>query len=277
MGRGYMDRGGVRSMGHDCLEALSTGDNLGRRLRVSVCVTLLLFSLPSLAVQTPPVLGESGLRDRAVADSIPNISGVWQVRGFERRTSPMDGSETPWLPWTREAFEKRAAAEKAGTPLYDPTAACLPSGMPRIIAAPYPVEIVQTPQHTVFLYEAQHLFRIVQMNAEHPAKVEPSYMGHAVGYWEGDTLVIDTIGLVDNTQIDEAGTQHSGALHVVERIRQVGESLEIIFTIDDPKAFSKSWTARREWRWRPEIRMLEYVCEENNRNAPDETGVLRNF
>jgi hypothetical protein len=239
--------------------------------------TLLFLSLPSLAVQEPPQLGDPGLRDARVPDSVPNISGVWQVRGFDRMTRPIDGSDPPWQPWNKEMFDKRAAAEKAGTPLYDPTAACLPSGMPRIIAAPYPVEIIQTPTETVMLMEVQHLFRIIHMNAEHPKNIEPSFMGHSVGHWEGDTLVVDTIGMVDTTQIDEAGSMHSKDIRVVERIRRVDDTLEILFTIDDPKAFTKPWTAKRVWRWRPDVRFLEYVCEENNRNAPDENGVLRNF
>lgn len=246
-------------------------------MRALAGTTILVLSLPSLAVETPPVSGEPGLRDAKTAATVPNISGVWQVRGFDRRTRPADGSETPWLPWVQKTFMDRDAAEKAGKPMFDPTAACLPSGMPRLIASPYPVEIVQTPDQTVFLYEAQHLFRVVHMNAEHPKKVAPSFMGHAVGKWEGDTLVIDTVGLVNTTQIDEAGTMHSDALHVVERIRRGEKGLDIEFTIDDPKAFTKPWTAKRTWLWRPDVRLLEYVCEENNRNAPDASGVLRNF
>ena len=213
----------------------------------------------------------------ASAADVPDISGVWQPQGFERMIKPIDAAEPPWLPWNKEQFEKRVAAEKVGRLLYDPTAACLPSGIPRIIAAPYPVEIVQTADKTVFLYEVQHLFRVVKMNAEHPRNVQPSYMGDAVGHWEGDTLVIDTVGLVENTLIDEAGSHHSGALHVVERIRKVRDTLEILFTLEDPQAFSRPWTARRVWRWRPDVRFLEYICEENNRNAPDEDGMLKNF
>ena len=259
------------------LKSSDAGAKMRRHMRMLVGTTILVLSLPSHAAEAPPTLGEPGLRDAKMPDSVPNISGVWQVRGFDRRTKPADGSETPWQPWAQKIFEERAAAEKAGKPMFDPTAACLPSGMPRLIASPYPVEIVQTPDKTVFLYEAQHLFRVVHMNAEHPRKVEPSFMGHAVGKWDGDTLVIDTVGLVKTTQIDEGGTMHSDALHVVERIRRVDKGLEILFTIDDPKAFTKSWTAKRTWIWRPDVRLLEYVCEENNRNAPDDTGTLRNF
>lgn len=217
-----------------------------------------------------------GSRDVRVAASVPDISGVWFTRGYDRRIRPMDGSETPWQPWSKAEFDRRADAEKAGAPLLDPTAACLPSGMPRLIAAPYPLEIVQTPDATVFLYETHHLFRVIHMNGKHPKKVKPSYMGHSIGHWEGDTLVVDTIGLTQITQIDEAGTMHSDALRVTERIRKVdAETLETVFTIDDPKAFTKPWTAVRTFKWRPDVRLFEYVCEENNRNAPDAKGELR--
>jgi hypothetical protein len=246
------------------------------KLAMSVGLATLL-SAAAFGVEKPPQPGEPGLRAANVPDSVPNISGVWQTRGYERQIKPVDAAQPPWAPWNRKAFEERAAAEQTGRPLYDPTAACLPSGTPRIIAAPYPVEIVQTADKTVFLYEVQHLYRVVHMNAKHPAKVEPSFFGHAVGHWEGDTLVVDTVGLVKEKQIDESGTLHSDQLHVVERIRKVNDTLEVLFTIDDPKAFTAPWTARRVWHWRPDVRLLEYVCEENNRNAPDENGVLKNF
>ena len=248
-----------------------------RLVVVAACATMSLSSANLCAVAAPPVLDDPGLRDAHVPASVPNISGVWQTRGYERRIKPVDAADPPWQPWVKEHFLKRAAAEQAGKPMYDPTAACQPSGIPRIIAAPYPVEIVQTAHETVFLHEAQHLFRVVHMNGRHPDQLAPSYMGHSVGHWEGDTLIIDTVGLVKQTQIDEAGTLHSDALHVVERIRRVKDTLEILFTIEDPKAFTKPWTASRTWQWRPDVRFLEYICEENNRNAPDENGVLKNF
>jgi hypothetical protein len=259
---------------------LSVGADTGQRSVKALCVAaLLVFSTPLVAPAAEPLkIGDPSLRESKVPDSVPNISGVWQVRGYERQIKPADGSPTPFLPWNKEIFDKRAAAEKAGNPMFDPTAGCMPSGVPRIIAAPYPIEIVQTPDKTVFLFEVQHLVRIIHMNAKHPAKVEPSYMGHSIGHWEGDTLVIDTVGIIDGKQIDEAGTQHTKQLHVAERIRKVDEkSFEHVFTITDPGAFSQPWTARRMFFWRPEVRFIEYVCEENNRNAPDANGVLRNF
>lgn len=248
------------------------------RVPLLLSVVTLLISVTALAVQDQAKPGDPALRDRAVPASVPNISGMWQVPGYNRYIKPEDGSLPPWLPWNQKAFDERAAAEAAGNPLYDPTAACFPSGIPRLIAAPYPVEIVQTADKTVFLYETQHLFRVIHMNQQHPAKLDPSFMGHAVGHWEGDTLVVDSTGFVDSTQIDEQGSKHSAQMHVIERIRKLDDrSLEVRFTIDDPGAFSQPWTAKRVWNWHPDVRFLEYVCEENNRNAPDANGVLRNF
>jgi len=246
--------------------------------RLLLAGLLLLPPTPLWAVQEEAQPNDPGLRDARVPAEVPNISGMWQVRGYDRYIKPMDGSDPPWLPWNKQAFEERAAAEAAGTPLYDPTAACLPSGYPRLIAAPYPVEIIQTPDTVVFLYETQHLFREVHLNGEHPADFAPTHMGHSIGHWEGDTLVVHSTGFVDYTQIDEQGSKHSADMEVTERIRKLENgSLEILFTIDDPGAFSQPWTSRRVWEWRPDVRFYEYVCEENNRNAPDENGVLRNF
>ena len=215
-------------------------------------------------------------RDSRVADTVPNISGVWYTPAYNRRIQPADGTPTPWREQTKAAFDRREAAEKAGSPLFDPTAACLPSGIPRLIAAPYPIEIIQTPTATVMLHETHHLFRLIHMDQPHPQNLTPSYMGHSVGHWEADTLVVDTVALTTKTQIDEAGTLHSDALHVIERIRKVNEQrLEDVFTIDDPKAFTGPWSARREFSLRPDVRLVEYVCEENNRNAPGATGELQ--
>lgn len=192
----------------------------------------------------------------------------------------MDGSETPWRDWSKQVFDERAAAEEAGTPLFDPTAACLPSGNPRLIASPYPVEIIQTPDVLYMLHETHHMIRIVHMNKPMPAldTIDPTYMGYSVGHWEGDTLVIDTAGLIRHTQVDEAGTPKSEQMRITERYRKTSPTeMEAVFTLDDPGAFTQPWTAVRRWNQRPDIRLAEYTCEENNRNSPDETGVLRNY
>ena len=259
---------------------------LRARLAIGACAALMMGAASALA-QNPPApqprnvqpVDRTARRDPRVPDSVPNISGPWQTRGYLRRIQPADGSQTPWLPWSQQAFEKREAAEKAGSPLFDPTAACMPSGVPRIIAAPYPIEIIQTPARTMILEEVQHLFRVIHMDRKvHPKGLKPSFMGDSIGHWEGDTLVVDTVGLTEKTQIDEAGDLHTAALHVVERIHKIDErTLEDLFTIEDSKAFTKPWTARRIFDAKPDLRFIEYICEENNRNAPDANGKLKKF
>jgi hypothetical protein len=233
---------------------------------------------PALGVEDPPEIAEPGLRDPRVPADIPNISGVYFAQGFQEITTWADGRPAPLLPWNQDVLDERVASEAAGNPMADPTADCLPSGVPRIISAPYPMEIIQTPELTVFLTEVQHQFRLIHMNADHPDHVEPSFMGHSTGRWEGDTLVVDTIGLTDMTHIDQMGIQHTDQLHVIERIRRIDDgNLEIMITMEDPGAFSEPFTARRTWRWSPDIRFLEYVCEENNRNRVMEDGTLSDF
>jgi hypothetical protein len=260
--------------------ASSPGTVCGAKSLGLACAAVVLSVMSAgqaLAVQTPAKIGDPGLRDPHTPSSIPNISGMWFSPVYNRRVQPVDGSEPPWQPWTKAEFDKRQAAEAAGTPLFDPTAFCMPSGIPRVIVAPYPFEIVQTPDKLIFLYETQHLFRVVYMNATHPKDIKPSFFGDEVGRWEGDTLVIDSVGMTTQTQVDESGAMHSDALHMIERIRLNGKQLEELFTIDDPKAYTKPWTAKRVFVWRPDVRHIEYVCEENNRNTPDENGQLKHF
>lgn len=217
-------------------------------------------------------------RDPRVADDVPNFSGVWWLRSYKIRFRPDDEVETPWLPWSKETFDEHQAAQQAGSPIFDPLAACLPAGNPRVLGSPYPAEFIQIPGKIIILYETHHTFRVVHMDQPMPEELDPSFMGHSVGHFEGDTLVIETRGIVPFTQIDEAGTLHSDVLKLTERYRKISpETLELKLTIDDPKAFSEPWTGTHLYDWSPDIRLMEYVCEENNRNEPTEEGVLRNF
>ena len=234
----------------------------------------------ALAQRTPaaaPVMGDVTRRDIRVPDSVPNLSGTWLPLSSNRSITPMDGSPTPFLPWAREFFERRVAAEASGMPLFDPNASCLPSGVPRVIPVPYPPDIVQTPERTMIAIEVMHNYRVVHMNrTAPPADYTPSYLGYSVGHWEGDALVVTTTGLNGYTQVDEEGRPKSASLTVTERYqKRAPDILEITYTMDDPKTYSHPWTARAQFKWSPDFRMAEYVCEENNRNKPDATGRLR--
>jgi hypothetical protein len=239
-------------------------------------------AVPAQAPGGPPppkvvVMGDPLRRDLGVPDNSPNISGTWSPNTFFRVISPADGSATPFLPWAREFFLKRNEAEARGEPLFDPNANCLPSGVPRVIPTPYPLDIVQTPDAIFIGIEVMHSFRIIHMDGKPmPADFKPTYLGYSAGHWEGDVLVVQTTGLNGYTQVDEEGRPKSSSMKVTERyMKRAPDLLEITYTLDDPKTYSRPWTARAQYRWAPDIRFSEYVCEENNRNRPDASGKLR--
>jgi hypothetical protein len=108
------------------------------------------------------------------------------------------------------------------------------------------------------------------MNGTHASPAVRKWLGDSIGHWEGDTLVVDTIGLNDKTFIDDEGSSHSTQEHVIERYRKTdgGAKLELTMTVEDPVTLEHSYSYRRVYHWRPDIRPQEYICEENNRNAP---------
>jgi hypothetical protein len=243
---------------------------------------LLVLSAPSqaqlrAAAPPPQAMGDAARRDIRVPDSVPNISGTWLSQSSNRSIMPLDGSPTPFLPWARAFFDNRTAAEARGEPLFDPNANCLPSGVPRVLAVPYPLDIVQTPELTVIAIEVMHNYRIIHMDRTAPPPgYEPSYLGYSVGRWEGDQLVVVTTGLNGYTQVDEEGRPKSSDIKVTERYRKRAPNLlEVDFTIDDPRTYTHPWTARAQFTWAPDARLAEYVCEENNRNKSDSAGKLR--
>jgi len=167
-------------------------------------------------------------------------------------------------------LERRIRAKNRGTPEADASTQCFPHGMPRLMESPYPIEIVQTPGRITFLHEVAHNIRRIWMNRAHPANPPLTFLGDSVGHWEADTLVVDTVGLNDRTFIDDEGSSHSTRLHTIERYRKIdgGANLELIMTVEDPVTLEHPYSYRRVYHWRPDIRPQEYVCEENNRNAP---------
>jgi hypothetical protein len=139
--------------------------------------------------------------------------------------------------------------------------------MPRIYLHRYPIEIVQVRGRLMMFFEYDHFVRQIWTDGrKHPEEddLDPSWMGHSIGSWDGDALLVDTIGFNDKTWLDNAGHPHSEALHVVERMRRVDhDTLQIDFTFDDPKAYTKSWTGQKVFRLRPGWEIAEQVCADN--------------
>jgi hypothetical protein len=253
--------------------------NLRLLAGAGMAVGLLAGASAALAAQGPPPppvpMGDLSRRDVLVPENVPNISGSWLAQGGNRTIRPLDGSPTPFLPWAQQYFETRAAAEAKGQPLYDPNASCLPSGVPRVIAVPYPLDIIQTPERIMIAIEVTHVYRVIHMDGAKPPPNYESFLGWSVGHWEGDTLVVETTNLNGFTQVDEEGRPKSKSMKVTERYqKRAPDILEITFLIDDPKTYTHPWTARAQFKWDPTLRLAEYICEENNRNRPDESGTV---
>jgi hypothetical protein len=179
----------------------------------------------------------------------------------------------PYKPDWEARYVAVLAAAQAGKPT-DPTASCLPGGMPRNMANPYAQEIITKPRQITILKELQTQIRRIYIDEPMPADPEPTFIGYSVGHWEGDTLVVQTAGLRGDTVFDRTGAPHSDKMTLVERMRLRSPDVwEDKITVTDPVAFTRPWVVTRTYMRRPTWKILEYVCEENNRNAPGADGV----
>jgi len=229
-----------------------------------LALTALALPLGSLAqAPAPPDHAKS-----QAAAGVPDFSGVWFVREYSRSILPKE--DPPFRPETEKLFQQRIYDNSHHDPdkSVDSTERCIPPGVPRTMLQPFPWEVVQAPDRIVIIYEYQAIPRQIFMDGRgHPGDLEPTYMGHSIGKFEGDTLIIDTVGLNDKTWLDPMGLPHSDVMHVIERLRRVDhDTLVDDVTIDDPKAYTKSWTAQVTFKLHPDWQIQEYVCAENNRN-----------
>ena len=190
-----------------------------------------------------------------------DLSGVWMER---QNAVTFSSEEPPLMPWAEEKYKsvKPGYGPRATPDSEDPILNCQPPGVPRIMLIPFPMQVIQIPGEVIMLFEYDHYIRHIYLNRRaHPKELDLTWMGDSVGWWEGDTLVVDTAGLNDKTWLDQVGHPHSDALHVVERIRRVDrDTLQDNLTIDDPKAYKKPWTGRQVFKLRPSWHLLEYVC-----------------
>jgi hypothetical protein len=234
-----------------------------------------LFNEPDPTLALTPGFGGANapLKPRPGAPPNPdpkNFEGVWWLRGYEFMLGPEPGVPAPLKPEYIEILKRRIRAKNAGNPETDTSTRCLPHGMPRLMESPYPIEIVQTADRVTLLHEVAHNVRRFYINGQHPKDLKESYLGHSVAKWEGDTLVVDTIGVNGKSFIDDEGEAHSNKIHLVERFKKIdgGRQLQMVMTIEDPVTLEKPYSYTRSYEWRPDVRPSEYICEENNRNAP---------
>ena len=234
-------------------------------------------------------LGEGGQAAQTAAQTTastsPDLSGVWAPyrpgRGADPALTPPPPSPIVLKPPYAKPYEARRAAEdeatKRGEPLATAAVSCVPYGMPRMMAvALYPVEIIPQPKQITIITEAFSEVRRVYMNQPQPPidEVPPGYYGHSVGRWEGNTLVVDTVGIKESVLAYQM-LPHSSQMRITERIRLVTpDMLHDQITIEDPVVLEKPVVYTLAYRRLPSYKMVEFVCE-NNREYVDEKGAVR--
>ena len=224
------------------------------------------------------------------ADGKPDLTGVWQPAStipgsWEEAnsgnglggtgtnpsapvalgSSARQGELAPYQPWAAkkvlEFYKKRG--------IDDPTARCLPAGVPRLTSfGLFPVQIVQTPKQVIILYEYMNVFRVIPLNGKHAEDAEPTYLGDSAAHWEGNTLVVDVTRFNDKTWLIGSGTLHSDALHVVERFTRINKDrINYDVSMEDPKVLTKPWLFHSSMMLREGTRLHEYVCAEDNEDV----------
>lgn len=195
-------------------------------------------------------------------DGHPDFSGVWAP------SIVVDAGKSDMLPWARAAVQKLLEGQGKDAP----TALCLPWGAGLDSGSPF--KFIQSPKVIVILTEDTFPYRQIFLDGRaHPKDGDPTWMGHSVGHWEGDTLVIDSTGFNDKAWSPPSGYPHTEKLHMIERLRRVDLGhLEIETTIDDPGTYKQTWTQKRASHLMPNEEIGEYVCAENNQDVAHMVG-----
>lgn len=196
------------------------------------------------------------------ANGRPDLTGLWLRReGTGNISQGLPKGET--MPLRPETLKRMQALQAKD----DPQTNCLPLATPR--GNPYPFRMVETQTHVFILNESMHGFRQVFMDGrKHPEPPDPSWHGHSIGRWEGDTLVVDTVGFNDLTWFDNYGHLHSDKLHTIERFARTDlGTLKIEILVDDPAAYSRPFTLSFTAYLMPGEELMEYICEENNQDV----------
>jgi hypothetical protein len=213
----------------------------------------------NLAAQTGTPPASAPTKNSQPAVNPRDLSGAWMITGGQATSwDPADPAgakpdQLPMTPWARERlaaarppFGAKATFDNPNDPVEK---YCDPPGLTRMYSFPWQFTIVQTPANVYILFEYFHTWRVVTMGKPHPKDLDATWLGDSVGRYEGDTLVIDTVGLNDKSWLDNVGHPHSDALHTVERFRRVDhDTLRLDLTIEDPKAYTKPWTATKTYK-----------------------------
>ena len=226
---------------------------------------------PDGRVSLGPLPGELGVwlpgaggAERLVDfDSGDPIDAQFPIAAAAKFPGKLNVRDVPFQPWAKELYAYRRQNQ------LEPHTRCKPSGGPRQFLTPYGVEFVANEENKrIFIFDigGPHTFRTIFMDGRpHPKDFVPSYYGHSIGYWEGDTLIVDTIGFNENFWLDRYGFPSTEKLHLTERFtRTDSNTMKYEVTIDDPDAYTAPWTSGFYLFWDAGQELFEYVCQENN-------------
>jgi hypothetical protein len=241
---------------------------------MAVRLSLMVVAVAGLAMMSIPAAGQGAAAKTSAAiprlpDGKPDLGGVWErpyVPDMTKNAPNQQG--TPDLPYTPAGLENWKKYDAAK---FDYTAHCLPLGLTRSLNSPFPIQLMHTTSQLAILVEMNNTFHIVPTDGrKHPTDLGPLWNGLSVGHWEGDTMVVDTSGFNDKSRLDTAGHPHSDALHVTQRFTRTDAAhiaYEVI--IDDPKTYTSTWKNTRTFTLRPDWELMEYSCEENNKDVAE--------
>jgi hypothetical protein len=243
-----------------------------------LCGAFTLASGQWLSVRTPgiPRLADGTPNLSAPApktpDGKPDISGLWRPSPpyIVNIASDLKPGDAPFQPWAAALFKHRRDTESKE----DPTGNCIPGGVPRSDAVPYPFKIVNADKMILILYEAVHSFRQIFTDGRGlPKDPNPTWQGYSIGHWDGNDFVAETAGFNNQGWLDNEGRPATDALRVTERFRRKDfGNMDILITIDDPKAYTKPWNVTLPLKLLPDTDLLEYVCNENNKDIEHLVG-----
>lgn len=203
------------------------------------------------------------------ADGKPDLSGLWRLNGLGHVFNMLGNQPVEMLPWAREVYATRSI----GFGKDSPDSNCLPPGPTAGLFGMDPVKFIQTKNVLVILYEGAPPRQVFLDGRPLPTDPNPSWMGYSVGRWDGDTLVVETVGYNDRTWLDLAGHPHTEALRVTERFRRLDTGrMQLQMTFDDPKTYTRPWTIKVDVNLIPDTELLEFVCNENEKSSERYTG-----
>jgi hypothetical protein len=240
--------------------------------RTWICLAISAPAVLALAGGGASAASYPGNQGRSWDDiaKLPQITGIYEANP---RLYPQKDGQRDLLP----VLSPKAAAEQAAfvaKKVEDTDAAnCVPPGMPRIMSWPYPVQVLVTPGEVTLVLEGDMQVRHVHTDGrDHPADPDLTFNGDSIGHWEGDTLVVDTVGLAPQAAIAQ-GVAHGQGEHIVERFRLSDPNLlEVKTRVEDPTILAKPWEFTARYLRHPDWSIAEYICEQNNRNSVDGSG-----